>query len=603
MFNIRLKLLLVIVALLPSLTQAAVVTITNATKEKQGLRITHANGQTETAILQPYQTQTHEVGTGSVLSTYLNDKLERFALDPYHGYAYVPVTNKVAFQGIGFEGTMPKPKDVTESPIPGIQPYELQVKIAADSSHPARPELWEKEYRDRIAAASAILKAQCNVTLKVVSVESWTVPKEADDVQELLVDFQQKVPAKPASLVIGYLNQAINVKKKDQSAWPSPYCNQGPVQSHILLRDGYPRSENGKLEYLVHDLAHYFGAVHTSDPISNARQELNNGLAESTKFRIGFDPLNLLAMNIWANQMRVGNVRSWEDLDPISRQRLTVIYKTLRRAMPDDKLVANHIVTLGNLDGSMTPDTVLPQMAQPEIAQISSESEAVRAVVQAITIRADELHLVSANGPNKFQGDALTSEYIRVAANAALTVDAKHRASAFLIGLGIALDHSSLLRDNPLTGKLAKAAETDAERRLRLSVLGSPTLAGRRDSCQHFAISAALTQVVGATIARTAGFAKEAKDMTTSSGFSFADIAADLAGIRFAQLVKDDPALLNNFAKQFQIDGYIPDIKDYPEGMDRQAFQSKFGSTRDKRFIEQVNAIEKAIETLPNYNK
>ena len=188
-----------------------------------------------------------------------------------------------------------------------------------------------------------------------------------------------------------------------------------------------------------------------------------------------------------------------------------------------------------------------------------------------------------------------------MAAATAMNLDPKDRVSAFLIGIGIALDHSSLLRDNPLTGKIAKAAESDTERRLRLSVLGSPTIAGRRDSCQHFAVSLALTDVVGPTITRTAGFAKEAKDMTTTSGFSFADIAADLAGIRFAEKVKNEPMLLSSFAKQFQIEGYVPSMKDLPEGMDRDTFNAKFGSTRDARFTNQVNAIEKTIEALPNY--
>ena len=599
----RIKLWVAIVSLilLPTLTQAAVVTVTNATAQKQGLRITHADGKSETAVLQPFQTQALTVGTKSILSTYLNDKLERFALEPYHGYAYVSVTNKIAFQGIGFDGTMPEAKDVTDSPIPGVRPYELQVKIVADKANPALAETWEKEYRDRITAASAILKAECNVTLKVVAVETWTAPTEAEDVQELLFDFQQKVAAKPATLVIGYLNTPVVVVKKETSDWPSPYCNQGPLQSHILLRDGFPKSENGRLEYLVHDLAHYFGAVHAPDPISTARANLDNGLAASAKFRIGFDPMNLLVMNIWADQIRTGNVRQWSDIDATNRERLTVIYKTLRRGMPDDQLVGSHILTLGNLDGSIKPGTKLPQIGKPRMAQISPQALAIRKVVQAITIRADELHLIPANSPNKFVGDALTSEYIRVAAETAMNIDNENRVTAFLVGLGIALDNSSLLRDNPLTGKLSLAAETDAERRLRLSVLGLPTVAGRRDLCQHFAVSTALTEVVGSTITRTAGFAKEAKDMASESGFSFTDIAADLAGIRFAQAVKDQPGLLPRIAKQFDVNQYIPKIDNLAEGLNRDDFEKQYGSTRDQRFIQQVDEIDKAIDRLPTY--
>ena len=577
--------------------ERAVVTITNATEQQQGLRITHDDGKSETAILQPYQTLAFTVGTKSTLSTYLDKKLTRFVLDPYHCYAYIPVTKKVVFQGIGLDKPMPKPTDVTERPIPGIRPYELQVKLAIDQGNRKQPEGLETEYRERIAAASAILKKQCNVTLKIVAVEKWAVPANAGDIQEVLLDFQQKIKTKPATLVIGYLATPVMLKKKEESNWPSPFCNQGPLQTHILMRDGYPNGMNPQLEYLVHDLAHYFGTVHSPDPISTARADLDNGLANSTKFHIGFDPLNLLAMNIWVEQIRTGNVRGWESLDKLSRERLSNIYKTLRRGMPDDELVASHIVTLGTLDGSLKPGAQLPQIAKPTTIEMSPKSAAIRAVVQAITLRADELHL----GTNPIKEDALTSELIRTAANAALKLDVQHRETAFLIGFGIALDSSSLMRENPLTRKLALAAETDAERRLRLSILGSPTLGRRRDLCQHFAISAALTEVVGSTITRTAGFAKEAKDMTTTSGFSFVDISADLAGIRFAENLKQNPLLLNNYAKQFQVDAYLPSIKEWPEGMNRTEFQSEFGTTRDPRFQQQVKAIEKAIEALPVY--
>ena len=180
------------------------------------------------------------------------------------------------------------------SPIPGVRPYELQVKIAVDRSANENREVWEKDYRDRIAAASAILKAQCNVTLKIVKIETWSPPKQAQDVQELLLDFQQKVNVKPATMVIGTLNSPIQFKKDTETDWPSPYSNQGPLQTHILLRDGYPSSVNGQLEHLIHDLAHYFGAVHSPDSISTTRADLNNGLANSSKFHISFDPLNLV---------------------------------------------------------------------------------------------------------------------------------------------------------------------------------------------------------------------------------------------------------------------------------------------------------------------
>ena len=65
-------------------------------------------------------------------------------------------------------------------------------------------------------------------------------------------------------------------------------------------------------------------------------------------------------------------------------------------------------------------------------------------------------------------------------------------------------------------------------------MIGEPTLLGRRDLAQHFFVSGYLTATMGAEAANAAGVAKELVDANTTSGFSFADLAADRAGVRFA---------------------------------------------------------------------
>ena len=78
------------------------------------------------------------------------------------------------------------------------------------------------------------------------------------------------------------------------------------------------------------------------------------------------------------------------------------------------------------------------------------------------------------------------------------------------------------------------AAEPPSERMRRLTVLGQPTMLGRRDLAQHFVLSAFLAANSGTQAAEAAGLAKEVVDAQGPSGFSFTDIAADRAGIRFA---------------------------------------------------------------------
>jgi hypothetical protein len=57
------------------------------------------------------------------------------------------------------------------------------------------------------------------------------------------------------------------------------------------------------LELLVHELGHFFGAAHSPETNSVMRPLLADKQANSTRFRIGFDPLNALAMNLVTEEM------------------------------------------------------------------------------------------------------------------------------------------------------------------------------------------------------------------------------------------------------------------------------------------------------------
>ena len=124
--------------------------------------------------------------------------------------------------------------------------------------------------------------------------------------------------------------------------------------------------------------------------------------------------------------------------------------------------------------------------------------------------------------------------------------------AAFVLGLGIALDDSATLLQNPLTRGFSEAIETPLQRLTRCRTLASPTLLNRRDLAQHFFLSGYLTAVVGSAAAETAGIAKELADAKSGgSGFSYVDLTADLAGIYFAERLLQRDLSLDELATGF----------------------------------------------------
>ena len=187
----------------------------------------------------------------------------------------------------------------------------------------------------------------------------------------------------------------------------------------------------------------------------------------------------------------------------------------------------------------------------------------------------------------RLDGDALGDLYVRAAAGAA-GEDGK----AFLVGLAHAVDPGK-----PRVAGLESAEETKA----RLRDLGKPSLRGRADLLLHFAVSAALAATSGPGPAELAGILKEQTDMMPGgTGFSFADLLADLAGIRFAAWVKADPkARLALLAKEFRGADACPDPKGEPEGLTAEAFAKEYGTVADDRFRKKVAALKEAVAALP----
>ena len=132
------------------------------------------------------------------------------------------------------------------------------------------------------------------------------------------------------------------------------------------------------------------------------------------------------------------------------------------------------------------------------------------------------------------------------------------------------------------------------------------TLGGRTDLMQHFLYSAAIALATEQGIGIAAGEFKELLDSGNGgSGFSFADLAADRAGIRFAAeaITNEIPArqLQENLILHNSEKAFFPDISGLPEGLDEGTFQRQYGHTESDRYRQLVELIDQRIARLLAY--
>ena len=140
--------------------------------------------------------------------------------------------------------------------------YTIPVKILADDHEPRVQEVWEKRIRHRLAEASDIFEHHCRVRFQVVAVGSWTSDAKNFIFEKALADLSRRcVP--PRRGWPSALPAAIN----GCPAKGTPAAPAAPLHPYILVREAFPgASEAERLEFLVHEMGHYLGAVHRTTP-------------------------------------------------------------------------------------------------------------------------------------------------------------------------------------------------------------------------------------------------------------------------------------------------------------------------------------------------
>lgn len=484
---------------------------------------------------------------------------------------------------IGLEGVRPAPPRPGAWEIgTGRADNAIRVLLCVDEEEPMHEVRWKDRLAKRLAKASEIIQRHSGVRFEVAGYAYWRSNNQIVRFEETLREFEKNTKTPEGVLAIGFSSQ-YRVERGRRRLGGT----RGPLRNHIMLREWSPRvSESERVELLVHELGHFLGAAHSPEPTSVMRPVLGDRPVRLKEERICFDAVNTLAIAMVGEEVRRRGSRQLNQISATRRTRLQQLYGTLAALTPGEPAA---ITLLQRLEGA--------KRGQPsEVVSGTDrfEAEAAR-VVEAITQAASANQKRPAG--SRFDGDRLTDALVQAAAQTGVSP------KALLVGLGVGLDDSGALRQHPRTSKLVAGIEPDAARRRRLNVLGRATARGRGDSLKHFLVSAALAAILGEKEADLWGVGKELADATRpgGSGFSFADLAADRAGVRFARGLLTGKTPVAGLARSFRVENYVPRLDDLPEGLKLSELLKQYGGQGDPRFDAQIEALDKRIEALPPY--
>ena len=130
------------------------------------------------------------------------------------------------------------------------------------------------------------------------------------------------------------------------------------------------------------------------------------------------------------------------------------------------------------------------------------------------------------------------------------------------------------------------------------------TLGGRSDLAKHFSVSAAITAAGGSALADRVGVFKEVDDSRGGSGFSFADLLADRAGVSLAEMALGAKAreLQQYMANGAQEADYMPAFNNLPEGLMELEFKTRYEDLDSAAYALVNREIERRLGSCAIYS-
>ena len=532
---------------------------------------------------------------------------EQYTLQPGSAYFFTRGADETQLQleqiGLG-ENSLPR--DPATPPKFSLRPPDvatITVKLLADDDEPTHRRIWEPKLRERVAKASDILERHAGVRLQVVEVGTWNSDERQRNFTRTLREFELEVKPEPAQLVIGFSSQYQVSRGRSHLG-----VTRWPLHSHILLRErSRDLLESERVELLVHELGHYLGASHSPEPQSVMRPILTRGLQRSVGSRIQFDPVNALIIAMIGEEVRLHGVRSVSQLSKPTITRLKEIYGVLAKAMPHDPAARQYLVILEQMANRIAQVDNKPQPRRRPQTQsaLARETNRILSHLVEAAARRGPANDTADNAADDIaaDGDELTNFYVRQAAQAASRQRSSNAKRAMLLALGIFIDDADFLQKFPLTASFAKQVESAERRDARLQVLGQPTMRERTDLTKHFFVSAHLLVAGGKPAAVAAGLAKETRDSNGGTGFSFIDMAANRAGIVFAEQLLADRIKLQDVAERFHVDDYLPTLRGLEEGLTATQLEEQYGGEGQPTIADTLAEIEDRILSLPAYDQ
>jgi hypothetical protein len=130
-------------------------------------------------------------------------------------------------------------------------------------------------------------------------------------------------------------------------------------------------------------------------------------------------------------------------------------------------------------------------------------------------------------------------------------------------------------------------------------------LHNRNDLSKHFLISSALTAIANPAVAQAIGLEKEIDDSSGGSGFSFADLAADRAGVALANMGlasnKQAHTLQQRLANINSQADFMPSIDSLKEGLQDIDFKTLYQNTNSAEYKTVIQVIDQRIDECAIY--
>jgi hypothetical protein len=588
-------LLVLLLAALPA--RAGVIVVGNYTRAEIAFSIAEPDAKAREHKLPANSVASVFVSGPADLTFSAKGKATKLQLDPYTAYVFLPdEAVGVRLEGLEMPGK-PLERDARPelNPAPRDPSVKVPVTLLVDDAEVRAEKRWQQDLRDRFDEAARAIEKSSGIRLELAGFDTWKSDPAARNTSELLTGLDNAAKVKAGSLAVGYSSRAFDAKMD-----PTFGASHGLGGRRVLLREGWPRGEPKRVEVLTHFLAEALGAVGTPDFGSAMRAKLDDDYMLHAGAVLRLDPLNALALSIWAEERRRDPTVEITTLSQANRHRLTRVYKALLQAAPGDVLALAYLNDLDrDIEKVADPvDKKVDKKPERPPLKLDARDEHVRLIVKAVTERAKKN---AALGAAALTGDDLTAAYVRAAAEAAVAREGPEMVSAFLIALGVALDETGALSDDATTATWVRSAETPEERKARVAALGNPTLAGRRDLCRRFFLGSATGELLPHATAESVAVGRALFDLHRPVGLCFPAVAAEFAGICFARACQNDAEILRDVTQKFGATDYLPPLTGLRNGLSAEKFEELYGDSADERFAAVLDDVRTRLKAMKAY--